>query len=263
MIRSKLGPLGAFAVTLAVHLAGTPCLAQSRPAAPWSVDFTHDRATATNYGFESIWTTDRAQLGWTRPERGGWFLSGERQKRGALVDVALATHGYRRMGDWTVAAGVGAAPAADFLSRATLDLAVSRRIVGTLVASGGYRYLHFRQVNIHQPQPALTWYHPRGEIEARLYLTHNSNTGRTSPTLRFRTSYSVHSRVDLSGGFAYGDRIFDIASLPTGTSHSHATFGRVRLGLTSRDSLSLGGVAAHEDPAFAYRALSIGYERTF
>ncbi len=249
-----------FALQLA---AAGLCLAQTPAVSPWSVDFSRDRATTTNRGFESLWTTARAQLGWTRPEQGGWFVSGERQRRGALTDGALAAHGYRRLGDWTVAAGAGVAPSADFMARGSFDLELSRRVVGTLVVSGAYRYLHFQRVDVHQPQPALTWYHPRGEVEARLYLSHNTGTGRTSPTIRLRTAYAVSGRLGLSGGVAYGDRIFDIASLPTGTSHSHAAFGRVRLGLTAHDFIALGGVAAHEDPAFEYRSLSIGYERTF
>ncbi len=274
MVRSLCCRPGALPAILAFQLAAAAtCFAQPDPQAPaqaqpasrspWSAAFSHDRATTTSFGFRNIWTADRVQFGWRRPEDGGWFVSAERQQRGSLTDAALAARGYRRLGDWTIAGGAGVSPGADFLARGSLDVELSRRVVGTVVASAAYRYLHFRQVDVHQAQPALTWYHPRGDVEARLYLSHNTSTGRTSPTIRIRTGYAVNERLDLSGGFAYGDRIFDIASLPTGTSHSHAAFARVRVGLTARDFIALGGVRAREDPAFEYRSLSIGYERTF
>lgn len=237
--------------------------AQPAPASPWNLDLTHDRATATNHGNESIWTTDRVQLGWTRPEAGGWFLSAERQQRGALTDVATTARGYRRVGDWTAAIGGSVTPDADFLSRVGAEGEVSRRLAGTLVASAGYRYLAFRRLDIHQAQPALTWYHARGHAAARLYLSHNTATGRTSPTVQLSATLQANPRLDVGGGVAYGDRIFDIASLPTGASHSAAGFVHARLGLTRRDSILIGAGSAHEDPAFEYRVLSIGYRRAF
>lgn len=240
---------------------------QSAPApaatSPWSVEVTHDRATATNYGIRSIWTTDRLQAGWVLPERGGLFVSTERQVRGSLVDASVGARGYRRLGDWTIAAGGSATPASSFLARASADIELSRRIAGTLVASAGYRYLDFRRLDVHQVQPALTWYHPRGEVESRLYISHNTASGRTSPTLQIRTAYQADRRVQATGGVAYGDRIFDIASLPTGASHSQLGFASVRLGLTAHDFISLGTAVAHEDPAFSYRLFFIGYRRAF
>lgn len=237
--------------------------AQSLPATPWSVEAAHDRATATNQGVQSVWTTDRAQVGWQKPDFGGWFASAERQARGSRVDAAVAFRGYRRLGDWTVALGGGGTPDADFLSRVNVEGTVSRRVAGTLVASAGYRYLDFRTLDIHQAQPALTWYHAKGELEARLFVSRNTATGRTSPTFQMRTGYEFGPRIGVGGGFAYGDRIFDIASLPTGASRARAVFGTLRLGLTPRDSLVLGGLAAEEDPSFDYGSFSIGYRRTF
>ena len=252
-------------VSLCLLQLAMPSRAAAQPtvATPWRLDMTRDRATATNQGNESIWTSDRLQLGWTRPETGGWFLSAERQQRGALVDVAMAARGYKRRGDWTAAVAGGVTPAADFLARVSAEGELSRRIVGTLVVSAGYRYLAFRRLDIHQIQPALTWYHARGDAAARLYLSHNTATGRTSPTLQLSASFQASPRFDIGGGLAYGDRIFDIASLSSGASHSAAGFAHARVGLTRRDSILIGGGSAHEDPAFEYRMFSIGYRRTF
>lgn len=268
MVRSNNWRGRAAAIVLLVQSGWPAPAAAQAPAAqasvpPWSVEATHDRATATNQGTRGLWTTDRLQLGWVRPEAGGWFLSTDRQTRGPLLDTAVALRGYRRLGDWTAAAGASVAPASDFLSRMSVDVEVSRRLVRTLVASTAYRYLDFRRLDVHQVQPALTWYHRRGEVESRLYLSHNTATGRTSPTLQIRAAYQARRRLQLAGGLAYGDRIFDIASLPSGTSHSRVGFASVRVGLTSRDSLSVGGASAHEDPAFEYRSLSVGYRRAF
>ncbi len=246
---------------LAQLMSATVVRAQS--LSPWSVDLARDRAIATNHGASSIWTTERLKLGWRRPEAGGWLVGVERQQRERLVDVATSAQGYKRAGDWTMAAGVATTFDADFLSRVSAEAELSRRVVGTLVASLGYRYLDFRLLSVHQAQPALTWYHAKGEVAAKLFLSRNTLTGRTSPTLQFRTDHQVSSRLRIGGGFAHGDRIFDIAALPTGTSRASAGFGQVRIGLTAFDSIEIGGVVAREEPAFDYKSFLLGYRRAF
>lgn len=250
-------------VVLLAHQGIDPPFSHAQSLSPWSIDVVRDRAMVANHGAESIWTTERLQMSWTRPDEGGWSVSVERQQRDRLVDVATSVHAYRRAGDWTVALGASSTPGADFLSKVSAEAVLSRRVVGTIVASAGYRYLAFRPLDVHQVQPALTWYHPKGEVEGKLYLSRNVATGITSPTLQLRTMYQANSRLGVGGGAAYGDRIFDIASLPTGTSKSSAGFAQVRVGLTTLDSIEIGGVVAHENPAFDYKSFSIGYRRAF
>lgn len=241
----------------------SPAVSCAQSSSPWSIDLARDRATATNGGAKSIWATERLQVSWTRPDEGGWLVSIERQQRERLVDVATAARAYKRAGDWTMTAGVSSTVDAEFLSRVSAEAELSRRVMGTLVASLGYRYLDFRLLDVHQAQPALTWYHSKGEVAGTLFISRNTATGRTSPTIQLRTYSQVRSRLRIGGGVAYGDRMFDIASLPAGASHSIAAFGQVRVGLTALDSIEIGGVVAREDPAFRYKSFSFGYRRTF
>ena len=188
------------------------CLASGPPAgaqgaSPWSAVLTTERADVSNSGNKEAWITDAFQLSRSQPESGGWFGSVERAKRNGVVDVTLATRAYARAGDWTFLAGGGATPDAHFLYRGFGEVEVSRRVVGSLVASGEYRFLAFPQADIHQVQPALTWYHRRGELGARLFVTRNVTQRRTTPALLVRTIYKAAPRLELSGGASYGDQI--------------------------------------------------------
>ena len=244
-------------------LMAFPYASLAQTLTPWTLDAGRERVEVENSGVVNVWTTDRAQVGWTRPELGGWFGSVERQERGGRVDVAASTRGYRRAGDWTVGFGGAVSPNAEFLYRYSADAELSRRVVGTLVASTGYRYLAFRTVGLHQVQPSLAWYHPRGDVQARLFLTRNGDAGRTSPTILVRTTFDVHPRFRVGGGAAVGDRIFDVTLLPSGRARSRVAFANVRIGFTAHDAIELGGSAAHEEPGFDFRSLSVGYRRTF
>ncbi len=187
----------------------------------------------------------------------------ERQSRAEMADLALQATCYRRLGDWTVAGGLGATPEASFLYRFTIEGHLSRRVAGTVVATAGYRYLEYPAVSIHQPQPALTWYHRRGEVEGRLFLTLNPDRDRTSATLLLRALQDVSGRVRLGGGVSYGDRIFDIASLPEVDQRAWQAHGWVRFGLTPRDFLVVGGALAHERPDFDLKSWLVAYRRGF
>lgn len=238
-----------------------PALAQ--PATPWTADLSTDRADVSNSGVGSTWATTHVQAMWSRPDTGGWFAAVDLATRGDLHDATISTRGYRRMGDWTFAAGGGVTPHAEFLYRAAADAELSRRIFGTVVASGAYRFLTFQTADIHQPQAALTWYHRRGEVETRGYFTRNLTADRTTSALLARASFAVSSRVVVNGGAAFGDRIFDISSLPSATGQAHQIFGTLRFRVSRSDWLEAGLSEAREEPSFTYRSLIVAYRRAF
>lgn len=200
---------------------------------------------------------------WSRPDTGGWFAAMDLSTRGELDDLTVSARGYRRLADWTFAAGGGGTPQAEFMYRAAADGELSHRLFGTVVASGAYRFLMFPTADIHQPQAALTWYHGRGEVEARGYFTHNVGAARTTTAVLARTTLAVSSRVVIKGGAAFGDRIFDISSLPTSTGQSHQLFGTVRVRATRSDWIEAGVTGAREEPSFSYRSLIVAYRRAF
>jgi len=248
---------------LAVLVAIPALPAAQSTTTPWAIDVTHEHVDVTTNGVDSVWTTNRAQVSWVRPEIGGWFGSVERQQRGSQVDASISARGYRRNGDWTLGGGGAVSPAADFLYRYAADGELSRRVVGTVVLSGAYRYLAFRTVTLHQVQPALAWYHPKGDVQARLFLTRNVEAQRTSPTVLVRTTFDATARLRLGGGAAYGDRVFDPTLLPTGRARSRVVFGNIRVGVTAHDAIDVGASFAHEEPAFDFRSFTVGYRRVF
>lgn len=207
--------------------------------------------------------TDRLQAMWSRPEVGGWLFAVEHQRRYGESDVALQSLGYRRAGDWTFSADVGVTPQATFLYRIRAGGDVSYRVVGTLVASAGYHYMQFPSSDLHQVEPALTWYHAKGNIEGRVFVTHNVTRDDTSSAVLLRTSYDVTPRVRLFGAVSAGDRIFDIASLAAGPASAYAVSAGTRLGFTPRDFINLAVMRAKEDPGFTYASFTVGYARVF
>lgn len=251
------------AVFVALFVLAVPAASTGQPASPWRVDYTSERAAVSTNAVESTWLTHRIQTTWSRPNEGGWLVALERQSRYGFTDVTASGRGYRRVGDWTFAAGAGATPAADFLFRASLEGDVSRRVVGTIVATGGYRFLSFAAADIHQVQPALTWYHARGEVEARVFLTRNVARDRTTPAVLMRTTYAVNPRLQLTAGASLGDRIFDIAAFQSGTAESRVVFGSALVGITAHDFVNFGATVANEHPAFTYRSFTLGYRRVF
>jgi YaiO family outer membrane protein len=238
-----------------------PCAARAQSG--WAADLTGERSAVTDRGADSVWSTVRFQLGYVNEQRGGWFGGVERQERYDLVDVSVYALGYRRLGDWTIAGGVGGTPDADFLYRVSANGELSRRVVGSLVVSVGYRFMDFPGIVVHQIQPAATWYHGQGEIGGRLFITRNATLDRTSVAGLVTALVQVHPRVRLFGAAAYGDRIFDVTSFATGAANSWVARGTVRIRVTAGNSLEFGAGIAHEDPSFDQTTLIAGYRRSF
>jgi YaiO family outer membrane protein len=234
--------------------------AQSRD---WSVDYGREEAATSTNGINAPWTTDRFQTMWSRTGQGGWLFAVEQQERYGLSDVTLLSGGYWRAGDWTFGVDGGVTPRAHFMYRVKGGGEISRRAIGTLVASGGYHYLQYPSADIHQFEPALTWYHARGEVQGRLYVTRNATLALTSTATLVRSTYNVTPRLQLGGGAAIGDRIFDIAPLPTDSGKARLGFAETRVGLTRHDFIGVVVTAAREDPGFRYSSLTLSYRRVF
>lgn len=247
------------AAGLVVLITPGLCCAQ----ASWSVDLGAERSLVTIGGTETTWDTARVQAGLARPDVGGWYAAVERQRRGPLSDFVTSVTGYRRMGDWTFGGGASGSLHPSFVYQGSGEAQVSRRIAGTTVASIGFRYLDYSAASVRQIQPALTWYHRRGEVAGRLYLTRKGTRAGESVTGVFSTLFDVTPRVRLAMSAAYGDRIFDVAAVPTRNATASMLNARLRIGVTRHDFLEAGAGMAHENPVFDQRTFSLGFRRTF
>jgi YaiO family outer membrane protein len=228
----------------------------------WTVNLSSARASVNIGDYAAIWSSDTVTAVWARPDVGGWVATAERGERNGIVDFSVGTRGYKHLGAWTLVGGASATPNSHFLPAATAEGEISRRF-GTLVPSAGYRYLGFQSADIHQIQPALTWYHARGNVEARVFLTRNMTTARDTGSALLRTTFAFNPRLTVGGGAATGDRIFDVASLPYGAARAHLGFAEVHVGVTAHDFIQVGATVANEQPGFTYRAFTVGYQRTF
>jgi YaiO family outer membrane protein len=257
----------AVALVMATVLVPAAALAQSTaaPAPPprWSIQVAGEHSAVTDGSFETVWSSQIATVGFLDEAAGGWHASVERQTRGDLRDMVVTTGGYRRLGDWTIGGTVSASPDPSFWYRRAFDGELSRRIVGTVVASAAYRFMDFPAVSIHQLQPAITWYNPRGDLQARVYVTRNTTQQRTTFALLVRSTTRLNEHTTVVGAVAAGDRIFDIASLAYGTASSWTARGGLRLDLTRRNQIEIGGGYASERPAFTQRTIALSYRRAF
>jgi YaiO family outer membrane protein len=236
---------------------------QAREPSHWSAEFVSQRAPVSNDGVDATWVAEGVQATWLRPEKAGWSIVVQRHERYGLVDGTAFTQGYFRTYNWTVLADVGGTPHADFMYRFTAGGEISRRVVRSGVGSIGYRYFQFPGTDVHQLQPGFTWYHAAGEIQGVAFVTRNNTFDRTTATGMVRAAQDITSRLRLGGGFSYGDRIFDIASLGAPSARSRMGFADLRVGITAHDFILVGASVAHEDPAFAYASFSLGYRRGF
>lgn len=237
--------------------APQPLRAQSR----WSAQLGGEASSVSIGSLKTVWHSERLTVGYTGQETGGFYLWTEQQMRGSQRDVVFGASGYRRLGDWTIAGGASAAPDSKFWYRSEFNSELSRRIVSTFVLSTAYRFMDFPTATIHQVQPALTWYNPRGEVQARLYITRNETAARTTRAVLARSLVKLNGHLDVTGVFAYGDRIFDIASLPYGAAQSWTGRLGFRVHLSSHDSIEIGGGYAHENPSFYQRTIAFSYRR--
>jgi YaiO family outer membrane protein len=237
-----------------------PAVAQE--PSPWSATYAAERAAVSIGTTDMSWDTDQAMVTWTKPSTGGWQGSVERYRRPGMVDVAVSGRAYKRAGDWTFEGGASGCRAPHFLYRVLVEADVSRRVIGNVVATGGYRFMSFPTADVHQLQPAMTWYHARGEISARLFVTRNATTDITSNAFGLRAIHDVTSRVRLSGGVSSGTRIYDIFPL-VNPADSRVGYGLLRIAVTSHDYVEGGVTAGRELPDFSYRSVILTYRRVF
>ncbi len=212
---------------------------------------------------QQTWQSGRLSGGFLDEGRAGWTVAIERQQRNRLVDWTGSASGFRRTGDWTFSGGVGLGANPTFSYERSFEGELARRVVGSLVAHAGYRYLGFASTTVHLTQPAVTLYLPHGDIGARYFIVRNSTRATTTGTLQIQGSVTVNPRLRLGGGSAFGERIFDIASVQTPTAESWVGYGFAHITASPQWSFDLSVGRAHENPSFSQGVLTLGVRRTF
>ena len=252
-------------------ITGTLCLVTSlvatRPAAAqgggFFVETTGDYSPVEISTTHETWQSARLSGGWFEDGRSGWTLSMERQQRAQQIDWGGWARGFRRSGDWTFSGGLGRGADPTFSYRQSYEGGVGRRVVGNLVAEGAYRYLDFNTASVHLIQPGATLYMPHGDIGAHYFIVHNATRATTTGTLLVQATVNASSRVRLGGGGAYGERIYDIASLQTPNANAWVGYGYAHITASQAWSFDLGLGRSHEEPFFSQTSVTWGVRRTF
>ena len=208
-------------------------------------------------GYERTWRVGRLAGGVDKNGDFGLNAGVERHQRGALVDWAIQTSGFDRLGDWTVAGAAAYASTPDFLYHRSAEGELSRRVVGGLVLRGGYRYLEFPSTTVHIGVPGVSWYFSRGEIGTQAFLVHNDLSGQRSSVLLARSAIDVSRRVTITGGLAAGARIFDVDTFGRGSHDAWQAFGSMRLRAADHWTMEVLAGGAHEDPLFTQQTIAM------
>jgi hypothetical protein len=104
---------------------------------------------------------------------------------------------------------------------------------------------------------------PHGDVGARYFIAHNTTRATTTGTLLVQGTVAVNRRVKLGGGGAFGERIFDIASLSTPNASAWVGFAYAHFTVSPQWGLDAGVGRAHEDPLFSQGTFTVGVRRTF
>ncbi len=230
----------------------------------WSIQTDAERADVSIGGNHFVWWTGRLQLSYRTEGKGGLFFTVEHQDRESANDTTIIASGYRHLdGDWTLSGQAGVTPNADFNYKYMGQVEVHRRLVGTLVGHMGYQYLRFTTATVHLFTPTLTYYHARGEVQARGFIGRNEDNGHEPRAVLLRAQHDVTQRIRLHGGVSVGEGIFDITSLAGKAPPGWVLFLNPEFRLTPKDSIGAVLLRAHENPDFEKRSLGLYYRRVF
>ena len=231
----------------------------------WTLHLTGDRAGISLFEGDDTWWTGRAQLGVRREGKGGAFGAVEGYRRFGLTDTTFVAAGWRHVRKWSFYAEGGVTPGADFHYRRSVEVEAWRRVGESVwVPHLGYRYyLWAGDQVLHLVSPRVTRFGARSELHARLILVHNTTRGTDSFAVFARGHRDVRPRVRLGGGFAKGERIFDVTSLPGQPAPGWVAFVEGHLGVGPRDRLGLTLRVAEEGEAFSQTAVTLAYRRSF
>jgi YaiO family outer membrane protein len=247
-----------------ILLAGTTLAGAQEPEG-WALHLSGDRAGITLGGGDDTWWTGRAQLGVRREGMGGAFGAVEGYRRFGATDVTLIAGGWRHVRQWSFYAEGGLTPGADFHYRHSVEVEAYRRIGKTSwVPHLGYRYYVYPGDQVlHLVSPRLTRYGARSELHARLILVHNATRDTDSAAVLVRGHRDVRPRLRVGGGFAKGERIFDVTSLPGEPAPGWVAFAEAHLGVGPRDRLGLTLRVAEEGSEFSQTGVTLHYRRAF
>ena len=230
----------------------------------WAFYLGGDRAGIRLFDGRDTWWGGRAQLGVRREGKGGAFVAVEAYRRFDRTDTTLVAAGWRHVRQWSFYAEAGVTPGADFYYRRSAEVEAYRRVGDSAwVPHLAYRYWLFPGQSVHLVSPRVTRYGPRSELHARLSLVRNTTTGTGSASVFARGHWDVRARLRLGAGFALGERIFDVTSLPRDPAPGWVAFAEARLGVSPRDSVGLTLRAAEEGSDFDQTAIGVSYRRTF
>lgn len=237
----------------------------ARAAEPdgWALDLNGDRAGITLFDSADTWWSGRAQLGFRREGKGGAFAAVEAYRRFDATDTTLLAAAWRHVRKWSFYAEAGVTPGADFYYRHSTEVEAYRQVRGPWVAHAAYRYWRFPGQTVHLVSPRVTRYGARTGIHARLSLVRNATSGTSSASVFARGHWDLRPRLRLGAGFAVGERIFDVTSLPRDPASGWVAFAEARVGVGPRDSIGLTLRAAEEGSDFDQTAIGVSYRRTF
>jgi YaiO family outer membrane protein len=223
----------------------------------------------TGYGNDPAdWQEALVSAFWRRPFRETWNIEYrwiERNREDGQQVLLDWSRGLNR--DWLIRLNAGMGLNGDIVPKLRAGAGASHRFSERLYGNLDGRYLRFANVDVWQVFPGAIWrWHPRGTVEARVYLSHNvfdDGTDESSLTWLLQTSWQLTRDVTAAVHYARGnENSFD----PVPGLVAHDTFQSVgaHLRLDGPAGWSLHPAYRYErHQRFDLHAIGLGFSTRF
>lgn len=153
----------------------------------------------------------------------------------------------------------------DFTYKFKSLVEIEQRLAGNLSINLDGRFLHYdsdSSGNVYLFSPSLIQYFGNNYISAGYGVSYTeSRDSAHFGTLK--GAFALNEKINLWGGTAVGERLFDIDVLKADQQFGYVFFAGIDVSLTKNFALRLGGSYSKEQPSFIKRSIDFGARLKF
>jgi YaiO family outer membrane protein len=229
----------------------------------WRLDPYYEYSWIKQDGRKIHWETSSERLTYIPKKDLMTFVEARQYERDGLKDDVADVGLDARFEDSSLHAEVGfGTDHMDYEYKFKSFLEYARRIQGTIFWKIGQEYLHYSQSDVEVFSPGVIYYFGDNYV---MWDYNVSVTTHRDPAqwTTLKGSVRCAKALDVWGGLAIGERLYDIQILESSQQYSYIFFGGLTWHATDDVSVRLGGSYAQEKPSFIKRSLEAGISIRF